>query len=204
MQIAQTINQALRTATSATTPTSPLTASKEKFADWLGIRTFGDNQLEKLVAACAEWAGAFKAGLPPRWVSFLGPSGTGKTHCARRLWQWAANRSDWSRAKFLHSPVYWPEFIQQLRSGEAYELRNDMKRWPVLFIDDAGAERDKSGYSAEELNTLIGCRENRWTILTSNLDIAGIRAIDQRIADRLVRGANICVGVNTISYTQRS
>lgn len=178
--------------------------SLEKFSDWLGIQTFGDPELVKLVAQCQMWAHSLRNGLPAHWLTLIGPSGTGKTHCAKRLWEWASRRSDWSKAQFLHSPVYWPEFVQQLRAGNAFDLRTDMKRWPVLFLDDVGAERDNSGFAAEELNTLLGCRTGRWTLITSNLDIASLRHIDQRIGDRLVRGNNRCVGVNTVSYTTRN
>lgn len=186
-----------------TTQPRPPMELNQKFADWLGIQTFGDPELEKLVVACQEWQQAFKLKESPRWISFIGNSGTGKTHCAHKLWRYAMQNSDWSKANYFVQEIFWPDFVQQLRAGNVFDLRQDMKRWPVLFLDDIGAERDASGFAAEELNTLLGCRMDRWTILTSNKDIDGIKAIDGRIASRLIRGKNICVGVNTKDFSER-
>lgn len=99
--------------------------------------------------------------------------------------------------------IFWPDFIQELRGGKSFELRNELKRWPVLFLDDIGAERDPSGFAAEELNTLLGCRMNRWTLITSNKEFDAIKEIDARISSRLVRGDNICASVNTKDFAER-
>lgn len=157
----------------------------------------------KLVRACHEWATAFARGGEPRWLTLLGPSGVGKTHCAGRLWKRAAQLSDWTRCQYVHREIYWPGLVQRLRAGEAFGERSDMARWPVLFLDDVGAERDTSGFATEELCVLLGQRERRWTLITSNLDLREFQKLDARIADRLVRGKNICVAVRTKSYAAR-
>lgn len=82
-------------------------------------------------------------------------------------------------------------------------MRDDMKRWPVLFLDDIGAERDPSGFAAEELNALLGCRMNRWTLLTTNKTADALKAIDGRVWSRVIRGENIAVSVNTMDYSDR-
>lgn len=175
----------------------------QKFADWLAFNTFSDPELEKTVQGCWEWAQAMRAQQAPRWLALIGASGTGKTHCARKLWQYARPRFSEVELSYIPHIIYWPDFIQKLRGGEGFAKREDMKRWPVLCLDDIGAERDPSGYAQEELNTLLGCRMNRWTILTSNLTIAALQAIDQRITSRLIRGHNICIGINTTDYSLR-
>ena len=109
----------------------------------------------------------------------------------------------WDKCSYIPGVIYWPDFIQQLRTGESFPYRNDMKRWPVLLLDDIGSERDPSGFAAEELNTLLGCRMDKWTIITSNLDIATLRKVDARIASRMIRGRNICIGVNTVDFSER-
>jgi len=189
--------------------------SNQKFADWLKFKTCGDPQLLKMVDACQEWSAAFKNGDEPRWLSFLGVSGTGKTHCARRLFFWAKARAEYGRTVERHGinyyegldyiphEIYWPDFVQLLKSGHGFSKRDDMKRWPVLFLDDIGAERDASGFAAEELNTLLGMRVGKWTLITSNKDIEALKAIDGRISSRLIRGKNICVGVNTKDFSER-
>jgi len=105
-------------------------------------------------------------------------------------------------AYFPHE-IYWPHFVQQLKSGKAYEIRDDMKHWPVLFLDDVGAERDPSGFAADELNTLLGCRMSKWTLITSNSTIERFSEIDERISSRLIRPPNVCVSVQTIDYSLR-
>ena len=181
--------------------TSP--ESKSLFADWLKLQTFSDPQLEKLVGACQEWAGAFKNHLEPRWLSICGTSGSGKTHCATKLFNWAYKRSDWRKTAYLPAGIYWPSFVEELRGGNAFERRADIQKWPVLFLDDVGAERDTTGFATESLNTLLGCRIGRWTIITSNMTIDQLEAKDSRIASRIVRPPNICVGVITQDYATR-
>lgn len=153
--------------------------------------------------ACGEWLSALEEHRQPRWITFLGSSGNGKTHCARRLWKIARRQFDWQYCAYPEHEIYWPTFIQQLRSGKAFEVRSDMQKWPLLFLDDVGAERGASGFSAEELNALAGARMGKWTILTANLDFSAIKAIDERIASRIVRDNNIVVQVNTKDYSLR-
>ncbi len=185
------------------TPASSVLPLSQKFCDWLKLRTFNDPQLVKLATQCQRWANAFKNSEAPRWLTIMGNSGTGKTHCARRLWNYAKERSNWSKMDFMPKVIYWPDFVQELRSGHAYEFRNELKRWPVLFLDDIGAERDPSGFASEEMHTLLGCRMNRWTLITSNKSPDALAAIDQRIFSRIIRGPNIAVNVNTQDYSAR-
>jgi DNA replication protein DnaC len=156
-----------------------------------------------MAMACQEWAVAFKGKQQPRWLSLIGSSGTGKTHCAKKLWQYAKEKCDWSKFEYFPKTIFWPDFIQELRSGNAFEMRNEIKRWPVLMLDDVGAERDPSGFAAEELNTLLGIRMDRWTLITSNKDLEGLKSVDARIASRMVREKNICVSVNTKDFAER-
>ena len=150
-----------------------------------------------------EWLAAFDDQRAPRWISMVGASGTGKTHCAKRLWKYTLPRADFSRTAYVAKWFYWPDFVDELRSGNAYEQFNDLKKWPLLFLDDIGAERDPSGFAAEKLNTLLGCRMDRWTILTSNKDFDALAAVDGRISSRLIRGQNICVGIKTQDFSTR-
>jgi DNA replication protein DnaC len=83
------------------------------------------------------------------------------------------------------------------------EAQEMAEKWPVLFLDDIGAERDTTGFAAEQLNTLLGRRVGKWTILTSNLALDGIAGIDPRIADRIIRQPNLYLEVETLSYSLR-
>ena len=186
-----------------TTPPRSPQPLNPKFVEWLGFKTCGDPELIKAAEAAQEWASAFKAKESPRWLSLLGVSGTGKTFIAKKLWNYAKASSDWSRFDYFPKVVLWPDFVQLLRTGEAFEMRQEMKRWPVLLLDDIGAERDPSGFAAEELNTLLSCRMDRWTLITSNKDADALKLLDGRIFSRLIRDKNICVGINTKDFSER-
>src|SRR5688572_26763032 len=86
--IAQLTNAALRSALTATQApaTKETTRSMETWARWLDLETFNDPELEELVRLCRQFARGIVDGKPPFWLSLLGKSGTGKTHCATRLW----------------------------------------------------------------------------------------------------------------------
>lgn len=138
------------------------------------------------------------------WLSLIGKTGTGKTHCARRLWDWAETRFEWTRFEYIQMPIYWPAMIRDLRAGERYHELRELAEWPVLMVDDIGAERDTTGFAAEQLNTLLGCRVGKWTIITSNLMLHQLAGIDPRISDRIIREpGNELVEIDTVSYALR-
>ncbi len=72
-----------------------------------------------------------------------------------------------------------------------------------MFLDDIGAERDPSGFAAEELNTLLGCRMNKWTLITTNKTSDSLEQMDGRIYSRIIRGDNISIGINTKDFSDR-
>ena len=199
--LAQIIPNAL-TATSAR-PTKGLPVNIADWAGWLRLETHRDPELEALVGVCAAFATAFKRCEAPRWLSILGVTGTGKTHCARRLWEHLRGRSDWSHSVYLPQVVYWPQFVSELRGGQAFDQFRDLWRWPALLIDDIGAERDTTGFASEQLNTLLGCRVGKWTLMTSNLMLEQLGSVESRIADRMIREPNLFIEVNTKSHSLR-
>lgn len=167
----------------------------------MAFRVDGDPALASMVNLCADWALALKASETPRWITLMGKSGTGKTHCALRLWRLAKSMMSFNQTGFVAEKIYWPAFVADLRSGTAFEHLQDLMIWPVLLLDDVGAERDTTGFASEQLNMLLGRREGKWTILTSNLSLEGIGKIDPRIADRIIRKPNLFVQVETKSYS---
>lgn len=156
-----------------------------------------------MIECCANFATALKSDATPRWLSLLGLTGTGKTHCATRLWSVFSKKFLWHTMEFIHSPIYWPKFVASLRGGGGYGQLEEMQRWPILFLDDICAERDTTGFASDQLNTLLGCRADRWTIITSNLYLEQLGGIDPRIADRVIRSPNIFCEVRTKSHALR-
>ena len=184
-------------------PTKALPLNTKVWAEWLKLQTHNDAELESLVLKCGAFAIEYKNNARPRWITIVGNTGVGKTHCARRLWNFLSAREDWREAEFCHGEIYWPKFVSELRAGDAFDKLRDMMDWPVLFLDDIGAERDVTGFSSEQLNTLIGCRADKWTILTSNLSLKQLAEIDPRISDRIIRKPNIYIELNTKSHSLR-
>ena len=185
---------------------TPLGSSGPESPNWLRLRLFDDPKLIVLRDAVVRYQAAIMAHGYPHWLSLLGASGTGKTHSAKALWAEIKRRCDWNTERCGYTPslINWPDFVDQLRTGESYGLYNDMKRWPYLVLDDIGAERDPSGFSAEKLATLLGCRGGRWTVITGNLSLAQVEAIDVRIASRMHRDGSQVVEVTAMDYAFRT
>jgi DNA replication protein DnaC len=101
-------------------------------------------------------------------------------------------------------PVWWPELLNELRDGKAYERVSDMaKKWPLLVLDEIGASRDTTGYAGEQLYTLLARREKKWTVITTNLSMQELGVLDNRIASRCFRNDGIVVETNTVDFNQR-
>lgn len=165
-----------------------------------------------MLTATARWMAAFKRNEQPCWLALLGNRGTGKTHLGNEAWRYAFSHPRiapmWKETLYQPSKTYWPAFIEELRvrMGEGLGSRNflDLFDWPVVFIDDLGAERDTTGFSAEKANVLLGSRVGKWTIITSNLNVEQLAGIDTRIADRIVREpGNRFIEARTIPFSKR-
>ncbi len=208
--IAQLTNEVLHSALTATPAlaTKETTPSMETLAKWLELRTFDDPEIEELARLSWRFARALVDGKPPFWLSLLGKSGTGKTHCAKRLWRKLRDQLSWNHTRYVPRFIYWPEFMEELRerirtnAGIGEFL--DMARWPLVCIDDALAERDTTAFSVDKLNTLLGTRVGKWTMLTGNLDLTAISKIEDRIASRIVREpGNLFIEMRTEDYGVR-
>ena len=188
----------------ASTPTAPGSFGPES-PKWLGLKLFDDPKLVMLRDAVVRYHAAILAGGSPHWLSLLGASGTGKTHSAKALWAEIKRRCTWNPEWCAYTPslIYWPDFVDRLRAGESYGTYNDMKRWPYLVLDDTGAERDPNGFSAEKLTTLLGCRGGRWTVITGNLSLPQVEAMDVRIASRMHRDGARVVEVTAMDFAFR-
>lgn len=187
-----------------TTPTSSAqTEQPRTLKQHLGLNTLGDAELGRLESKCLDFLQAFQNRQEPRWLTITGFSGVGKTHAARACWRFMQARSDWSGCECCHAEIKWGRMVDKLRGGEWQDRFWDMRRWPALFIDDAIAQRDPTGFSIDRLFAALEGRERKWTIITSNCTMQEIAAIERRISDRMIRGKNIWVEVKTKSYSLR-
>lgn len=148
--------------------------------------------------------------MPPRWLTLCGASGCGKTHLARELYNWygryhsAFRHPDtgaWNSRQYAFKDV--SILASDLKKG-LYGHATDLERCHFLVLDDLGAERDVSGFLAEQLLKLLNRRLDKWTVITSNLTLSQISdTLDARIADRMRRGNNIVVESKAPSFADR-
>lgn len=121
----------------------------------------------------------------PASVLFTGKVGRGKTYAA------AAMVSTWDVhvVTWIASPLLLARLRSTFRDGSReseLDVIRDMTEPAVLVLDDFGAEKG-SEYSLASLYCVLSERENRSvaTVVTTNLDLAVIQALDARIASRL-------------------
>lgn len=176
----------------------------QTWAKWLGVETFGDESIEQMIRIAANWSNGVKAAKTPFWMTFMGTSGAGKTMICDRLWKWLQKRPNFNHESLNYYPhkIYWPDFVDKLRDGTVYDLYNDMKRWPFLYLDDIWADR-QTEFSSEKLSTLLGCRMEQWTMMTANATMQAIGDNDIRISSRIIRDGNRFVVVKTKDFHLR-
>lgn len=144
----------------------------------------------------------------PRWLSFTGSSGSGKTFLCQLIRQHAP-KYFFTHPSFARAGAFidWPETIHDLRNestrASAYAAIDNAIRDNLVFIDDIGASKD-SEFAAAELHRLLNRRLNHWTLITSNRSLEAIAdSIDTRISSRLIRGRNVCIEINTVDFALR-
>lgn len=179
---------------------------------WLKLNDCGDRVIRDMALAVVQWVHDVKAARPPYWLSLLGKCGTGKTHCARQVFEWlkGTRRLCWQGWGAVDCPweydpylVHWPTHLQQLRNNKASLRHNDMFRWPFVVLDEVTPDNDRWGPAANALINLLSARTGRWTLLTSNLGIAEMERLDPRISSRLIRDGSNVVIVDTLDYSTR-
>lgn len=159
--------------------------------------------------------------LPPRWITFLGTSGAGKTMLARWInavfKQYLDWKIDWpatERTKTETNPygtiirdrgqfVWWAKIARLMREGE-YRVLDDLCQLSFLVVDDIGAEHG-SDFVNSKLYELCSRRERKWTVFTGNLSLGDIeKRIDARIASRMIRHGSVVVDVAVTDFNLRS
>ena len=197
-----------RSMTDSTKPT-PNTA---EWAKWLEFQTFGDPKLVNAVNETARFIRAIKDGEEPRWISYVGTSGTGKTYLVKRIMRWLARSPHWqaqafnsgSRIVYPGQFVHWPRMAAELQNREGYGWFGDIQSETFIALDEIGGERDSTGFVTEKLSTLLSARVGKWTMITSNKGLEQIaRDLDTRIASRLIRDGNVVVEMSVADFALR-
>jgi len=119
----------------------------------------------------------------PRWVSFTGQSGTGKSEWAKRiklgLKQRGYNVQMWN----------WATVCDDYLNNGDYGILKHLEKMPILIIDEIGLSDWTTG--TKKLTHLLDRRMDKFTICISNLSVSDIaNKLDVRIASRMKRGNN--------------
>ena len=143
----------------------------------------------------------------PRWLTLVGKSGTGKTHLARGIWRTWNSKAMWYEShgcRLVREGQYhrYARMVNDMRAG-GYGIFQSCADCDFLTLDDVGTEY-ASDFSQRQLAGMLDQRERKWTVLTSNLTLDDIAKIDTRIVDRMMRGENEVIEVDTTSYSLRN
>lgn len=173
--------------------------------------TFDDPQLERMLAEANLLAGGFPDRVPqPIGLTFLGSSGTGKSHLAKRLYELARTQPNLMEHKELIRPVqfwFWPRlldaFRNEIREPGPCRLMEELLKCNFLGLDDIAL--DGTDFGIEKLFQLVEGRISRRKriVITSNLTPEAIEERDRKIASRLRRLGPV-ITVVTLDYTLRS
>lgn len=190
----------------------------------LPFQTLRDLQLENMKFAAEQFINSMLQGKSPRWLSFLGSSGAGKTMLAKWIYSVFKDKLDWTInwpasektarlngagekvygqvMRFRGQFVAWSKIARYLREGE-YRIFDDICAPFFLVVDDIGAEYG-TDFINSKLYELCNRREGKWTIFTANLSLSDIeQRIDTRIASRMIRNGSTVVDVNVSDFNLR-
>jgi DNA replication protein DnaC len=192
-----------------------------RWQEWAGFDTFGDPEREDLVKVVGNFCLAaqedpilqaeeelrqraqgrmnpniVKTCGPPRWLTMVGKSNTGKTHMAKRICKWWA---DQGRRHFFSK---WPIRVEKLRKREILDCE-DLRQVELLVLDEIGGEVGQSDFSVGELCKLLESRLGKWTVITSNQSFKYLGQLDGRIPARIIREPNQFIELTCENYFTR-
>lgn len=124
------------------------------------------------------------------WLCFHGAYGAGKSHLAAAIAH-VCVADDWA-VRYRSVPGLLDAIKEGFKDGSADAVFNDVLGADLLILDDLGAQH-LTGWSYERLFRLLNERQDRPTIITTNVhpdDLADGRDVDAaRLADRIAGSA---------------
>lgn len=137
--------------------------------------------------------------ITPYWLTFLGPSGIGKTFLLEQLFKCLADNierwpiltgSDGSErgARCAH--------IKPAADLDDFEAPADFGRYDLIYAEDVGAMGNKGSGAVITDRTveLLLHRPRRWTLIDANLTLEEMAAtLDARVVSRLKRDGSVLI-----------
>jgi len=170
-----------------------------------GFDTLNDPILDKMLFQAKEFLIDMQEKQQPRWLSYCGISGTGKTFLAKKIRSAASRITYMLQHDSLIYPImfsFWPDLLSRLRDGEFWRM-DDLSEANLVVMDEIAIDHDPSGFAADKLCQILSRRVGKWTLLTSNWTLSKIQEIDPRISSRMVRDKSVVVGCDTVDYATR-
>jgi DNA replication protein DnaC len=165
---------------------------------WLTLKTDRNSDLPNLEDAiwrfCCGYAKNPSAG---KLLLLFGGNGNGKTHSAKAVARWAraiANEIrfvQWADIVRIPEVAFWrwPELLDAFKEG-AWHLTKDIIKAELVIIDEIGGGHDPSQIGTEKLCQVLSRREEKWTLITTNLSPQTWRdKFDQRVVSRFYRNS---------------
>lgn len=227
------IRQALST---LQTPTAKPRAITEAVEAWpwkwelVGNETDQEKvELEAMHRAAQEFLTDIITGAEPRWLTFLGLSGNGKTYLAERIAEWLRKWGekmydrhfrkqrdpDHNDARFIFSYqqecgvfIKWGDLITECRNREFYRYRRAQNDF-YKIVDDLGANSlDRDGnvtpFAIQQMGEMLDRRLRKWSVFTANYSRTDFgEKFDVRIASRLMRDRNVIVNSEVRDFALR-
>jgi DNA replication protein DnaC len=200
--------------------------------DWylVGNETADEVQeLTDMLNAAQQFVNEVREGGEPRWLTFVGLSGAGKTHLAKRIGDWLRKHGEryynknvrdqldpyhrdmtfyFGYAQEGNFTLKWGTLIEELRNRDFYRWARACKDH-YKVIDDLGTnsfdrEAQATPFAVQSMSELLDRRLRKWTVITANFTRKQFaEKFDVRIASRLSRGDNVIVESNVRDYDLR-
>ena len=179
-------------------------------AKWLGLDVTHPS-IQTLASAaekfCGQW---FKNDNSKPLLVLVGDFGTGKTHVAKRIFNFcnaassaAFEKGCWGKSNFPSSTfIHWPEASSAFQEKE-FGIMEDAFNADLVVIDDVGSENDPWKVCADKFCQILSRREKKFTVVTTNVTPEQwTERFDGRINDRLMR-SSVVNQLSAESYSLR-